>query len=457
MTEVEKLAAFVAGASWDDLFEPVREALKIRVLDAVGCALGALEGEPILILRGQVEEFGGAPLCTTIGGGKTAPDRAAFVNGALVRYLDFNDSFLAKGETCHPSDNLGAALAAAEYAKAGGKELLTALAVAYQVQCRLSEVAPVRHRGFDHVTQGVLGAAAGAGKALGLEPARLANALAIAGTAYNPLRVTRTGRLSHWKGLAFPDAGRNAVHAAFLAAGGITGPLELFEGNKGWLETISGPWELDWSREGLDAVTRTILKKFNAEIHSQSTLEAVLELRSENGFRGEEIDRVDLEIFDVAYHIIGGGEEGNKYEVRIKEQADHSLPYLVATALLDGRVGPDQFRPERIEAADVQALLRRVFVRPDAERSRRFPQEVPVKVTLLLRDGRVLEREKRDYEGSFTRPMSWERAREKFEALASPYAGAELCRRLSDAVRHLEDVPVAELTALLAEVGKERR
>src|SRR5205085_8576008 len=153
MTQVEQLAAFVVRKTYEELSEEARHQLKIRVLDALGCAIGALEGPPIKMLRMQLEDFGGKPLVTLIGGGKTAPDRAAFYNAALVRYLDFNDSYLAKGETCHPSDNLGGVLAASEYARTGGKELLTALAVAYQVQCRLSDVAPVRARGFDHTTQ----------------------------------------------------------------------------------------------------------------------------------------------------------------------------------------------------------------------------------------------------------------------------------------------------------------
>jgi len=127
-----------------------------------------------------------------IGGGRTAPDRAAFYNAALARYLDFNDSFLASGETCHPSDNFGSILAAAEYAGQRGRELLTALAVAYQVQCWLSEVAPVRAKGFDHTTQVAYAVAAGVSKALGLNQEQTANAIAIAGTAFNALRVTRT-------------------------------------------------------------------------------------------------------------------------------------------------------------------------------------------------------------------------------------------------------------------------
>lgn len=454
MTQVERLAEFVTRASYEHLSEQARRELKVRVLDSLGCAAGALEGAPVRMIREQTAEFGGNPLATLVGGGKTAPDRAALYNGALVRYLDFNDSFLAGGETCHPSDNLGAVLAASEYAGVDGRELLTALAVAYQVQCRLSEAAPVRAKGFDHTTQGAYAAAAGAAKALSLDREKVANAIAISGTANNALRVTRTGPLSHWKGLAYPNTAFDATHATFLAMRGITGPAEVFEGNKGFVETIAGPFEIDWEREDLELVRRTIVKRYNAEVHSQSALEGVLELKEKHDFSAREIERVELETFDVAFDIIGGGEEGEKRVVRTKEEADHSLPYMLAVALLDGEVGPAQYAPERIVREDVQSLLQRVEIRPADDLSRRFPEEMPCRIGISLKGGRTIEVEKRDYEGFFTRPMSWERALEKFERMAAPYADRRLRDSIAYAVRHLEDVEVRELTDLLGRIGK---
>jgi len=444
MTRSEELAEFAVRASYDDLSGEAREALKIRVLDSLGCAIGALGGEPVRLVRQQIDEFGGAPLCTLVGGGKTAPDRAAFYNGALVRYLDFNDSYLAKGETCHPSDNVAPVLAAAEYANRSGREFLVALAVAYQVQCRLSDVAPVRDRGFDHTTQGSYAAAAGVSRALGLDRTRTAHAIGIAGAAFNALRVTRTGALSHWKGLAYPNTAFGCTHAAFLAMRGVTGPLEVFEGNKGFMDSIAGRFEIDWSREGFERVRRTILKKYNAEVHSQSAIEAVLELRWE-GFRPEEIERIELDTFDVAHKIIGGGEEGDKTVIRTKEEADHSLPYLLAVAILDGEVMPEQYAPERILRDDVQRLLRKVIVRPRTDLSQRFPAEVPAEVRVVLRGGRMLEARRSDYEGFLTRPVRWEAAVQKFERLAASFPSSEIAA----AVANLESTRVAELARLL--------
>lgn len=452
MTIAEHMAEFVTRASFHDLSEAVRAQTKVRVLDSLGCAIGAVDGEPIRLIRSQIEEFGGNPLCTAIGGPRVSPDRVAFYNSALVRYLDFNDSFLARNETCHPSDNLGAILAAAEYAGRSGADLMTALAVAYQVQCTLSEVAPVRARGFDHTVQLSYGLASGLSKALGLDACQTANAIGICGTAFNALRVTRTGALSNWKGLAAPEDAFCCTQATFLAMRGITGPLEVFEGNKGFMDAIAGRFQVDWANEHLDKVTRTILKKYNAEIHSQSTLEGILELKQAYGFGGDDVDRIEVEIFDVAYNIIGGGEEGEKTTIRTKEQADHSLPYMVAVAILDGQVMPAQYRPDRIVRSDVQNLLRRVVVRPSDDLSRHFPEKMPVRVHVWLRDGRKLSIEKLDYEGFWTHPMRWETVVKKFDQLSEPYTDAALRRDIVKAVTDLDSIAVADLMQLLARV-----
>jgi 2-methylcitrate dehydratase len=458
MTEVQNLARFVAGASFDRLSADALEQLKIRVLDTLGVAIGALDAEPIIAIRTLVDDLGGTPQATMIGGGKTSIDRAAFVNVALSRYLDFMDAYLAKGETGHPSDNLGAVLAASESVDGSGAEFLTALAVAYQVQARLSDVAPVRAHGFDHTVQGAYASAAAVAKALRLTEAQIANAIAISGTANNALRVTRTGNLSNWKGLAYPNTAKEGTFAALLASRGITGPELVFEGNKGFKESIAGPFEIDWSTEDLERVRMTIVKKHNAEIHSQSALDAALDIRSQlisdpAGFDATRIQKVRLRTFGVAYSIIGGGEEGDKHSIRTKEEADHSLPYLLAAALLDGEVNPAQFAPERIVADDIQRLLAVVEVVPDDGFSARFPAEMPADLEVTLTDGTVLRSVQSSYEGFHTNPMSWDVARAKFDAVASPFASDQLREEIAAIVRDLEHHPVRELTRALARVS----
>jgi 2-methylcitrate dehydratase len=299
--------------------------------------------------------------------------------------------------------------------------------------------------------------AAGVSKALGLDQTKTANAIAISGTAFNALRVTRTGRLSHWKGLASPNTAFSATHAAFLAMRGISGPPEVFEGNKGFMDSIAGKFYIDWQDEDLERVTQTILKKYNAEIHSQSAIEGILELREAYGVQGDEVELIELEIFQVAFDIIGGGEEGSKRFVQTKEEADHSLPYLLAVALLDGQVGPSQYTDERIQSADVQDLLTRVFIRPSDDYSSRFPAEMPCHLRIVLKDGRKLEVEKRDYEGFHTRPMTWDTVSGKFSWLSRGFASPALQQQIISAVVDLESVPVTDLMSLLVRIGPGQR
>ena len=278
---------------------------------------------------------------------------------------------------------------------------LAAFAVAHQVHTRLSDVAPVRAPGFDHTTQGAFAAAASAAKALGLPAEQIANAVAMAGTANVALRVTRTGNLSHWKGLAYPHVAKEGTWSALLASRGITGPEEVVEGNKGF-KALAGDYTLDWASEDLESVTRTIIKKYNAEIHSQSALDAALDIRKQDGFNPAHITSIELATFDVAYSIIGGGEEGDKQTIRTKEEADHSLPWMLAIALLDGELNPAQYEPGRIIADDVQQLMRTVTITPDDPFSDRFPQEMPACLTITLDDGTVFIAEESAYDGFFT-------------------------------------------------------
>jgi len=451
-TMVEQLGIWAANLQWEGLSNEAVEVLKGRLLDSVGAAIGALEGEPVKAIRQMTEDLGGAPLVTLIGGGKTTPDYATFYNGAAVRYLDFNDSYLAKNETNHPSDNIAPVLAAAEYKNASGKDFLLALGIAYQIHTRLSDVAPVRNHGFDHTVQGAYAASTGAARALGLNAEEIAHAAAIAGTSQNALRVTRTGELSNWKGLAYPHTAMNAVHAALLASYGITGPREVFEGNKGFMDSIAGSFEINWEKENLERVTDTIIKKYNAEIHSQSSIEGLLDIRKKENIKPEDIKQIRLYTFDVAYNIIGGGEEGDKKKIRYKEEADHSLPYMLAVAYLDGQVMPDQYEASRIMSDDVQNLLQKVDVEAAPEYSERFPDEMACRIELETNSGNVFHAEKQSYQGFKTNPASWDVLMEKYNGLTKNI-DRDLADQIATIIKNIENVNITDLTDLLEQIN----
>lgn len=300
MYEVQRLARIVHRARFQDLGTDALIQLKIRVFDILGVAIDALDAKPIISIRRPLGRAGGAELSTLIGGGRTSPERAAFYSGALSRYLVLMNAYLAKGETNHPSDNLGAALACAEFADASGQVFLTALAVAYQVHAQLSDVASVRAKGFDHTTQGTYAVAAATAKALRIDPEQIANAIAISDTANNALRVTCTGNLSHSKGV---ETAKESTFTALLASYSITRSQAAFAGNKGLKESIAGSFEIDGEAEDLEQMLLIIIKKHNTEIHSQPALDAALDLRAQDGFSTRSIELMHLCTFAVAIRL----------------------------------------------------------------------------------------------------------------------------------------------------------
>ena len=455
-TQIARLASFAHSARFDQLSSGALERLKLHVLDTLGCAIGALDHAPTRAVRRMSQRVGGGEVgpCTLIGGGRAPIDRATLVNASLVRYLDFMDNFLAAKQTGHPCDTFGPVLAASEAADLSGREFLTCLAIAYQVFCRLLEAAPVQEAGFDHTVQLAYAVAAGTARALGLSHHQTAHALAIVGASAQGLVITRAEYLSNWKGLQSADVGTSALTGVLLAREGITGPLQVLDGKEGFVKAFKQQVNVEWENESLDVILRCSLKAHNAEVHTQPVLAATLALREQHQLanRISEIERIEVEVFKQAYDITGAGEEaGNKYDVRTKEQADHSLPYLVAVALLDGEVTPRQFGAERIQADDVQQLLHKVRTLRDDEFTRRYPKETPVRVVVEMHDGRSLACEVSDWIGFYRRPMREQEVRFKFDALTASNSTAELRDGIARVVGELENRRVSDLTALLAQ------
>jgi len=449
MTTTDEIATFVRQTEFEDLPDDVVDATKRRILDSVGIALGAVGAEPVEAVRQTVNEDGGLDCCMWASEGRASISGAAMYNTTLTRFLDFMDSFLAPGETPHPSDNVGTVLAVAEHVGASGEDVMVATAIAYQLQGELAWAAPVRDRGFDHVTHTVITQAAAAGKLLGLDHEQLQHAIGIAGTAHNALRVTRTGGINEWKGVAAGNAARNGTYAALLASNGMEGPTDLFEGQKGWQQVISGgDFELD-----LDpACTRlhdVMCKRYVAETYAQSAVEGVIELAETTNLDPEAVESIDLATFYGAKLIIGGG-EGDRHEVRTKAQADHSLPYMLAAAAIDRELLTWQYEPERIQSDDVQRLLRTVSVEEDPALTERFESgEMPAVIDVELADGTVHHVEKDAFRGHPTDPMDWDDLDAKLRPMATDVYGEHRWAKITGCVKSLEERTVHDLLELL--------
>lgn len=449
---VDRIAAFAAGARSEHLTPAIRQTLQRNLLDSLGCAIAGLRGAPFQALRQQFEEYRAPGRCTLIGGGKTSADQAALFNSSLVRYVDLLDSYMAVGGLCHPSDNLGTVLAAAEQAGASGEDFLLALAVAYEIQCRFTAAVPVMAKGFNHALQLAISAAAGAGKLFGLAAGEIAHAIAIAAVDNVSLACLHAEPVSQWKGFSPGMTGMRAIYAASLAKRGFTGPTGLFEGPYGLELMFDQPIAVAWEDPSLASVQQTIIKKYCALIHGQPVLEAVLDLKRHYGVTAAQVERVRCDVFQGAFDFAGGGKFGLKDHPQVKEQGDYNLKYLVAAALLDDQVGPAQLEPERIRAADAQALLGQVEIHPDPAYSARYPQELGARITIFTKDQRVLVKDQKGYEGGLTNPLSWERAVEKFHWLGEAFAEQELRDNIIRAVQQLGTAPIDGLMGLLAQI-----
>ncbi len=451
MSLAEELADYACGLRYSDLGKATVEETKKRVLDALGCAIGAYSEAPVRIAR-EVAAVRSGGRSTIIGTrAKVPPDVAAFVNGLMIRYFDFNDTYLSK-EPAHPSDNIGATLSVAEAVGASGKEFILATALAYEVQCRLCDSADIRHRGWDHVCYGLVSSALGAGRLMGLDRKRMAQAVNIALNGHIAMRQVRAGELSMWKGASFSNAARNAVFAAELSRAGMTGPSPIFEGEMGFFKQVSGPFELDvgafGGRRGRFKVLETYVKYFPAEYHAQTAVWAALRLREKVGDPGLITD-VEVATHEAGFTILGKDPE--KWRPPTKETADHSLPYMVGMALLTGKVDNETYSDANIRSRKVLDFLTRISVKEDPALTALYPSRgMPTKITLKTKSGRTLTEEVVVPRGHPLNPMTAEEMESKFRSLAAPFMAESAAGRFVKAVARLDESPeVGRLMPLL--------
>lgn len=438
-TLAKRLAAYIHSLHYEDLPMDVVHEVKRRVIDSLGCAFGAYYSGPVKIAREVSRYEVGDHSATIIGTKKkTSPELATFTNGSMIRYLDYNDTYLSK-EPAHPSDNISTALSVAEVEKAGGRDLITSIIIGYEIQCRLCDAASLRTRGWDHVVYGAISSGLVAAKLMNLSEEQTVHTLGLSGVANIALRQTRVGELSMWKGCAFANAARNAVFAALLARHGMTGPAPIFEGEKGFMKVVSGHFDLEelGGKEIKFKILDTYIKFYPAEYHGQSAIEATLELRKEI----EDIDTIEsinVSTFDAAYEIIGSGIE--KWNPQTRETADHSLPYCVAVALQDGKVGLEQFSEERIKEPVLYRLIQKVKIINDVGLNKQYPEAMPNIIEIKTRDGRLFSKKITYPKGHPKNPVTDKEVEIKFKSLSADVLSPEQLDTILDKLWHLESI-----------------
>jgi 2-methylcitrate dehydratase len=448
----EQLAGYADRLRYTDLAPAVVEAVKSHVIDAVGCAIAAFDEPTVRVCREVVLADGGTGSATILGTGqRTSPDLAAFANGAAVRYYDLNDVYVGR-QAGHPSDNIAPCFAVAEAEKVSGRDLIAAIALVYEVDCRFLDAFDTDGNGWDHPILSLPAVALAAGKLMRLAPDRLAQAVGLAVNDHIAMHQTRVQTLSDWKGVADAEAARNAVFAAMLARAGLTGPAPIFEGQDGFFKKISGPLAIDVGSFGGPQtpfrIEQCSMKPYPAQVYTQTAIAAGQAVARDVGDLGK-ITAIDIATTKPGY--LSAGRDPEKWEPKTKETADHSLPYVTARAMLDGGISNASYTPEKLHEPQILALMRRIQVREDPALTALLPKAIPTRVTATLADGRSVTSQVDDMPGFAGHPMQRSDVERKFRANLAERWSEERLRSVLDGFWNLDRQE--DLSALLGQLA----
>jgi 2-methylcitrate dehydratase len=293
----------------------------------------------------------------------------------------------------------------------------------------------INSKGWDQPVYSVLGCVLGVGRLMALTRAQMANAVSLALAPNMALTQTRRGDLSSWKGCAGANASRNAVFAAMLAREGFTGPTAVFEGEGGLWDVVG---RFEWPLPAIPAVPHMIgqthIKRLPVCYHGQSAVEAALELRAR--VKLPDIDGINVAGYRTAVHMMGN--DPSRWAPATRETADHSLPYVVAIALLDGKVTAQSFAPSRLTDPAVGALMKKVTVTEDAKMSAQYPESSGSRLAVTLSSGATLTHEIRYPKGHAMNPLTDAEVEAKFRELFAQCGNAAQCETALAALRNFD-------------------
>jgi 2-methylcitrate dehydratase len=440
---VKRLVAFAGRARFEDLSESTVHETKRHLIDTFASALGAYDEQVSVMSRAVAKRYRSDDMARVWGCDiVTTPEMAAFANGVMTRSLDISDTYLGRSRG-HPSDMVPGLVAVAESVHADGKSLITAMVLAYDVYCSFCKHVDINSGGWDQPVYTVLGCALGAAKLMGLNADQTGHALSLALTPNLALAQARRGSLSSWKGCAGANAARNAVFAAVLAKEGFTGPGEIFEGSGGFWDAVG---RSDWPLPDTPMIGETRTKFLPVCYHGQSAVFAAIELRDKLDL--QQIEEIHVDAYHVAVFMMGN--DASRWAPTTRETADHSLPYCVAIALLDGQLVRDSFADDRLRDPAVAELVRKVKVAEDPALTAQYPEGAPGRVTIRMRSGETLVSEIRYPRGHEKSPMSDAEVENKFRDLCAGPLGAQGCDQALKTLWQLESIKDAgAITALL--------
>ena len=451
-TVTAKMSRWAASLQYKDLSADAIYQAKRFLLDSLGCALGGYQQHDVKIALDVLEEIAAIGHATVIGTGRRIdPVSASLANALMIRCMDYNDIYW-KQDPSHPSDIFPAAIACCERAGGNGKELIVGLVLGHEFEMRLCEAAfpGIRERGWHHATLTAFVSPIVAGRALRLPWEQIQHAIGISASRHCTLGAVTAGKLTMMKNTVDPMATQSGVFAALLAEKGYSGPEHVIDGKEGLAHVFKPEWKLDLLTNGLGdswRITQCGMKAFPTEALTHTPISAVLDLIKSNDLQPNDVEKVHIRSLARAADILS---DPSKYDPHTKETADHSLPYVIAAALVDRQVTPVQFTMEKIMDPKIREQLNKVEVVADPEIEKVFPALQRVVVQIQTRDGRSFQRQLDFPKGDPRNPLTDQEIDEKFAALAEGVLSASAQKKLKEAVWSLERVgSVSDLMALM--------
>jgi 2-methylcitrate dehydratase len=453
-TVTAKVSRWAAGVEYKHLSQDAVYQAKRFLLDSVGCALGGYQQHDVKIALDVLDEIAGRGPATVIGtGNKIDVVSASLANALMIRCMDYNDIYW-KQDPSHPSDIFPAALACCERAKSDGKELIVGLVLGHEFEMRFCEAAfpGIRERGWHHATLTAFVSPIVAGRALHLDWEQIQHAIGISASRHATLGAVTAGKLTMMKNTVDPMATQSGVLAALMAEKGYTGPEHVVDGKEGLIHCFGPDWKLDLLTDGLGEswrITQCGMKAFPTEALTHTPISATLDLVKQNDLKPDQVQQVQIRSLARAADILS---DPSKYDPRSKETADHSLPYVIAAALVDRQVTPAQFTMEKIMDPAIRAQLKKIEVVADPEIEKVFPALQRVIVNITTKDGRTFTQQLDYPKGDPRNPLADAEIEEKFAALAEGVLSKSAQQKLKDAIWNLEKVgSVSKLMGMMKE------
>ena len=435
------MARWAAHLRFGDISPAAIHQAKRFLLDSIGCAFGGYLQEDCEMALDVIDECAGDGPCTVlVSGQKTDPLSAALANALMVRVMDYNDIYWNQ-DPSHPSDIIPAAMVACERQDLDARDLLLGVALGHEFQMRLCEAAApgIRERGWHHATLTAFAAPIVAGRLLGLSAEKIQHAIGISASRHGTFGAVTAGKPTMMKNTVDPLATQSGVLAALLAERGYTGPEHVIDGEEGMVQCLGPEWDLDVLTAGLGEswrIERCGMKAFPTEALTHTAISATLDILNEYDLEPEVIEKVRVRSLARAADSLA---DPSKYDPRSKETAGHSLPYVIAAAIVDRQVTPAQFTPERIADRTIRAQLPKVEVVADPDIEAVFPELQRVVVTITTKDGREFTESLDHPKGDPRNPLTDHEIEAKFDVLADPVLSEIGRKRVKEAVWVLDD------------------